>query len=74
MAPGNAAPCERTAAKSQNDQQYACQNTSRNKRRFHNEINGEPGWIRTSDQQLRRRQKIRKSQGTFSHVLGLRPY
>ena len=52
--PESAAPCEQKLAKSQNDQQYPCQNAPRNKRRFRNENNGEPGWIRTSDQQLRR--------------------
>jgi hypothetical protein len=54
MAPEISAPRERATAKSQNDRQHACQNAARNKRSFRNEINGEPGRIRTCDQQLRR--------------------
>lgn len=54
MGPGNAAPRERVLAKSQNDQQHACRNEFWNKGRFRNENSGEPGRIRTCDQQLRR--------------------
>lgn len=68
MAPGNAAPHERMAAKCQNEQQYPCQNAPENKEEFMNKINGEPGRIRTCDQQLRRPLKNGPSQAPFSHV------